>query len=223
MLKRAFLFSVFAIVVATFLPSAPGNAGDKKDKQNDPKYNNSTWVATADEVIEKMFELGKVNKNDIIFDLGCGNNIICFKAAKKFGCRGVGIDTNPVRIREAMDLFEKYNKDDAISYGTSVKLPLIETRHGDALAMKDLKDATVVVMYMFPEFMTLWFPIAQKTLKPGTRILSHDYSWNKEDVKKMYNLDAWEPVVEVMVKSGSRDNHKVLMWVVPEKQKKRAK
>lgn len=215
MLKRAFLFTVFAIAAATFITSA-GTADAQKGK-DDPKYNNSTWVPTADEVIFKMFELAKIKKDDVMFDLGCGDNRICFMAAKKFGCRGVGIETNPVRIREAMDMFEKYNKDDAISYGTSVKLPLVETRHGDALAMKDLKDASVVVMYMFPEFMTLWFPMAEKHLKPGTRILSHDYSWNKEDVKKMYNLDAWEPVAEVMVKSGSRDNHKVLMWVVPEK------
>ena len=148
MFKRALCLIAFTVCVA--LCASPMNAGgDKKDKgKDDPKYNNPTFVATADEVIEKMFEMAKVNKNDVMFDLGCGNNVICFQAAKKFGCRGVGIETNPVRIREAMDLFDKYNKDDAISYGTSVKLPLVETRHGDALAIKDLKDATVVVMYM---------------------------------------------------------------------------
>jgi cyclopropane fatty-acyl-phospholipid synthase-like methyltransferase len=209
MLKRALLFSVFAVVAAVFITTGPTTAQDKKDKKDDPKYNNPTFVPTADEVIYKMFEMGKINKNDVIFDLGCGDNRICFMAAKKFGSRGVGIETNPVRIREAMDMFDKYNKDDAISVGP-VKLPLVETRHGDALAMKDLKDASVVVMYMFPEFMDLWFPIAEKTLKPGTRILSHDYSWTK----------GWEPVATVNVKSASRDNHKVLMWVVPEKKKK---
>jgi hypothetical protein len=212
MLKRAFLFGIFAVVAAMFITSAPGTAGDKKGK-DDPKYNNPTFVPTADEVIFKMFELAKIKKDDVIFDVGCGDNRICFMAAKKFGCRGVGIETNPVRIREAMEMFEKFNKDHAISYGTSVKLPLVETRHGDALAMKDLKDASVVVMYMFPEFMDLWFPIAEKTLKPGTRILSHDYSWTK----------GWDPVATVNVKSASRDNHKVLMWVVPEKKKSSTK
>src|ERR1051325_960976 len=216
MFKRAFYFCIFAVCLSLFTGglSDGGGKGKGKDKKDDPKYNNPTFVPTADEVIEKMFEMGKVNKNDLIFDLGCGDNRICFMAAKKFGCRGVGIETNPVRIREAMDMFDKYNKDDAISYGTSVKLPLVETRHGDALAMKDIGDATVVVMYMFPEFMNYWFPIANAKLKPGTRILSHDYSWKKEDVKEMFNLDAWEPVAEVTVKSTSRDNHKVLMWVV---------
>lgn len=211
MLKRILAVCIFAgaLVVLTTGLSAGGDKTKAKDKKDDPKYNNPTFVPTADEVIEKMFEMGKVNKNDVIFDLGCGDNRICFMAAKKFGARGVGIETNPVRIREAMDMFDKYNKDDAIVYGP-VKLPLVETRHGDALAMKDIGDATVVVMYMFPEFMDLWFPIAEKHLKPGTRILSHDYSWTK----------GWEPVATANVKSSSRDNHKVLMWVVPEKKAK---
>jgi hypothetical protein len=215
MLKRALWLSLIAFSLAVLTGGLTiGQEKDKKDKKDDPKYNNPTFVPTADEVIEKMFEMGKVNKKDVIFDLGCGDNRICFMAAKKFGARGVGIETNPVRIREAMDMFDKYNKDDAIVYGP-VKLPLVETRHGDALAMKDLKDATVVVMYMFPEFMDLWFPIAEKTLKPGTRILSHDYSWTDA-------VKGWEPVATATVKSATRDNHKVLMWVVPEKKKKSA-
>jgi cyclopropane fatty-acyl-phospholipid synthase-like methyltransferase len=208
MLKRALCLGAFAVCLALLANGM--TAGEKKGKgKDDPKYNNPTFVPTADEVIEKMFEMGKVNKNDVIFDLGCGDNRICFMAAKKFGARGVGIETNPIRIREAMDMFDKYNKDDAISFGTSVKLPLVETRHGDALAIKDISDATVVVMYMFPEFMDLWFPIAEAKLKPGTRILSHDYSWTK----------GWDAVATAHVKSSSRDNHKVLMWVVPEKKK----
>lgn len=207
MLKRALCLGVFAVCLAMFANGM--TAGEKGKGKDDPKYNNPTFVPTADEVIEKMFEMGKINKNDVIFDLGCGDNRICFMAAKKFRTRGVGIETNPVRIKEAMEMFEKYNANDAISYGGSIKLPLVETRHGDALALKDLKDATVVVMYMFPEFMDLWFPIAEKTLKPGTRILSHDYSWTK----------GWDPVATATVKSSSRDNHKVLMWVVPDKKK----
>jgi hypothetical protein len=141
-------------------------------------------------------------------------------AAKKFkGCRGVGIETNPLRIKQAMDKFDELNKGDALVY-SSVKLPLVETRHGDALECKDIGDATVVVMYMFPDFMNLWFPIAHKKLKPGTRILSHDYSWDKDRVKVDYNLDAWEPVATATVKSASRENHKVLLWIVPEKKAK---
>ncbi len=203
MLKRALCFSIFALSLAVLTAgfTAGGEKKKAKDNPKDPKYNNPTFVPTADEVIEKMFEMGKVTKNDIIFDLGCGDNRICYMAAKKFGTRGIGLELNPVRIREAMDWAEKYN----------VGL-LVETRHGDALRPKDLEDATVVVMYMFPEFMDLWFPIAKERLKPGTRILSHDYSWTDA-------VKGWAPVATANVKSSSRDNHKVLMWVVPEKKK----
>jgi len=189
------LFCALGVVGLVALPLALG-AGDKgkKDTTDKPKYSNLTFVPTADEVIDKMFELGKIAKNDVIFDLGCGDNRICFKAAKKFGCKGIGLDINPVRIREAMDWAEK----------TNVGL-LVETRHGDALNVKDLGDATVVVMYMFPEFMNLWEPIAKAKLKPGVRILSHDYSFSN-----------WEPDLTVTVKSSTRD-HKVHMWTVGKK------
>ena len=175
------------------IPFWTGAVGSQENTDK-PKYANLTFVFTADEVIDKMFELGKVTKSDIMFDLGCGDNRICFKAAKKYGCKGIGLDINPVRIREAMDFAEKYN----------VGL-LVETRHADALNVKDLSDATVVVMYMFPEFMNLWLPIAKEKLKPGTRILSHDYSFSD-----------WEPDLTVTVKSSTRE-HKVHMWTVKKK------
>jgi SAM-dependent methyltransferase len=185
------------------------SGGGKKDKDKfDPKYKNTTYVPTADEVIHKMFEMAKVTKDDVIFDLGCGDNRICYMAAKKFGCRGVGIEINPDRIREAMDQYEKFNGGKEFEK----LLSLVEVRHGDALAVKDLKDATVVVMYMFPEFMDLWFPIAEKTLKPGTRIVSHDYSWTDA-------VKGWEPTQTATVKSSMRDNHKAILWIVPEKKK----
>jgi SAM-dependent methyltransferase len=219
MWKRALSLCVFALGVALLSANLSGG-NDKKEKDKtkekfEPKYANTTYVPTADEVINKMFEMAKVNQKDVIFDLGCGDNRICYMAAKKFGCRGVGIEINPDRVREAMDQYEKYNggKD----FGKL--LSLVEFRHGDALKVKDLKDATVVVMYMFPEFMELWFPIAQKTLKPGTRIVSHDYEWDKKRVKDTYNLDAWDPVETATVKSTMRENHKVILWVVPEKKK----
>jgi SAM-dependent methyltransferase len=209
MLKRAICF--FALALSLTLIGAGVTGGEKgkdKDKKFEPKYANTTYVPTADEVINKMFEMAKVNKDDVIFDLGCGDNRILYMAATKFGCRGVGVEINPDRVREAMEQYEKYNK--GKDFGKL--LSLVEFRHGDALKQKDIGDATVVVLYMFPEFMNYWFPIARDKLKPGTRIVSHDYSWQKDVVP-----GAWDPVAEATVKSASRENHKVIMWVVPEK------
>lgn len=193
MLKRSLLLMSFVLALMVVVQAG---GGEKRANKEDPKYANLTYVPTADEVINKMFEMGKVGKDDVIFDLGCGDARILYMAAKKFGARGVGVDINPERVCEAMEQAKKYN------VGT-----LVEIRHGDALKVKDLGDATVVVMYMFPEFMDLWLPIAKQKLKPGTRILSHDYSWTK----------GWEPKATATVKSASRDNHRVLMWVVPER------
>jgi cyclopropane fatty-acyl-phospholipid synthase-like methyltransferase len=191
-MRTLFRSAVFMLLVALPLLGA-AQEGEKKprDTGEKPKYANLTFVPTADEVIDKMFELAKVTKDDVIFDLGCGDNRICFQAARRYKCRGVGIDINPERIREAMSLAQKYD----------VGL-LVETRHGDALKVKDLGDASVVVMYMFPEFMNLWLPIAREKLKPGTRILSHDYSFS-----------SWKPDVSVTVKSSTRE-HKVHMWTM---------
>lgn len=186
------VLSLFAVAALFSLPLWSG-AQDAKDTSEKPKYSNLTYVPTADEVIAKMFEMGKITKEDVIFDLGCGDGRILYMAAKKYGSRGVGLEINPDRIREAMDQAVKYN------VGT-----LVEIRHGDALRPKDLSDATVVVMYMFPEFMNLWQPIAKEKLRPGTRILSHDYAWN---------IGNWEPDQSVTVRSSTRE-HKVHMWTV---------
>ena len=202
MLKRSLLLLGFSLVLAGVIHAGVGEEKRGAGAKEQPKYNNSTYVPTADEVIAKMFELAKVNKDDVIFDLGCGDNRILYQAASKFGCRGVGLDLNPDRIREAMDQYVKRGGIEKL--GTRV-----EVRHGDALKVKDIGDATVVVMYMFPEFMDLWFPIAKEKLKPGTRILSHDYSWT----------NGWEPAQSTTVRSSTRDNHRVIMWVVPERGK----
>ena len=190
-MKRAFL-SVPVLLALFFVAAA--QEGENAEK---PKYNNDIYVPTADEVIQKMFDLAKVTKNDIMFDLGCGDGRILYMAAKKYGCHGVGLELNPARIIEAMDLAKKYD------VGT-----LVEIRHGDALKPKDISDATVVMLYMFPEFMDLWEPIAREKLKPGTRILSHDYTWGAK-----YN---WPPDLTVPVKSATRE-HRVHMWTVPTK------
>ncbi len=193
---------VFALCAVLHAQDAPTKNQDlPKKKGEKAKYDDPTYLPTPDTVINKMFEIGKIGKNDMIFDLGCGDGRILFMASEKFGCRGVGLELNPVRIREAMDQADKY-KD---TVGTRV-----EIRFGDALKVKDLSDATVVVMYMFPEFMDLWYPIAKAKLKPGTRILSHDYC---------FKVNNWEPEMALEL-PGPHGTHKLYMWIVPDEKKK---
>src|SRR5690349_6320185 len=112
MLKGTLCLTAFAIGLVVLMSgrTTGGELGKGKDDKNfDPKYANTTYVPTADEVIYKLFDMAKVNKDDDIFDLGCGDNRVCYMAAKKYGCRGVGVEINPDRIREAMDQYEKFN------------------------------------------------------------------------------------------------------------------
>jgi uncharacterized protein (TIGR03000 family) len=130
------------------------------------------YVPTAQNIVDKMLELAKVNKNDVIYDLGCGDGRILVTAAKKYGARGVGIDIDPERIKDSKANIKKNMVD-----------ILVEVRQGDALKVADIGHATVVTLYMLPEFQEKLAPILKKELKPGTRVVAHDYwlpGWTDE-------------------------------------------
>jgi SAM-dependent methyltransferase len=170
-------------------------ADDKDEKGYNPLY-----VPTPESVVEKMLDMAKVTKKDVVYDLGCGDGRVVAIAAKKHGCKGVGVDLNPVRIKEAKETLKKYGVE-----------KLVEIRHGNALKVADLDRATVIAMYMLPEFLNLLEPIARKTLKPGTRIVSHDYKWDNPD---------WPPEQTVEFKGPER-THILYLWTVkpPKSQK----
>jgi ubiquinone/menaquinone biosynthesis C-methylase UbiE len=179
-------------MLALALLSLPGLQAD--GEKGEKKYN-LVYVPTPEVVVEKMLTMAKVKKGDVVYDLGCGDGRVVAIAAKKYGVRGVGIDLNPARIKEARETLKKYKVE-----------KLVELRQGDALKVKDLNKATVVVLYMLPEFMDWLEPIAKKALKPGTRIVSHDYKWDT----------AWLPERTVEFKGPER-THTLYLWTVPAK------
>jgi SAM-dependent methyltransferase len=185
------IFSCVGFLAIALLPFVSGaQAGDDKEE----KKFNLVFVPTPESVVEKMFDMAKVNKKDTVFDLGCGNGIIVCMAAKKYGIKAVGVDLNPVRIKEANEMVKKFGVE-----------KLVEIRKGDALKVKDFDRATVVMLYMLPEFMNWLEPIAKKTLKPGTRIVSHDYKWDDDR--------GWLPDMTVEFKGPER-THTLYMWTV---------
>jgi SAM-dependent methyltransferase len=188
-LRRFFCAGVM-LALATLSLSSGLQAKDDKD---DAKEFNLIYVPTPEVVVEKMLDMAKVGKKDVVYDLGCGDGRVVCIAAKKFGARGVGIDLNPVRIKECKETIKKYAVE-----------KLVEIREGNALKVKDLNKATVVALYMLPEFMTKLEPIAKKSLKPGTRIVSHDYKWDSE----------WQPEQTVEFKTPER-THVLYLWTVP--------
>src|SRR5437879_12860207 len=106
--------------------------GSPRTRADDEKKFNLIYVPTEEKVIEKMFDMAKVNKKDVLFDLGCGDGRICAMACKQFGCAAVGVDLDPERIKECMDTMKKYRVEE---YGDPKCI--IEYRVRDSLHVPD--------------------------------------------------------------------------------------
>lgn len=129
------------------------------------------YVPTPEEVVEAMLKLAEVKASDTVYDLGCGDGRIVVTAAKKYGSRGVGIDIDPERIREA--------NENARTNNVAEKVTFVEKDLYEA----DIKDATVVTLYLLSSVNLKLRPKLQKDLKPGTRIVSHQFDmgdWKPE-------------------------------------------
>ena len=145
------------------------------------------YVPTPPEVVERMLELAGVKKGDVLYDLGSGDGRIAVTAAKKYGVRAVGIDIDPERIREA--------KDNAARAGVE---HLVRFRQED-LFTADFREATVVTLYLLPDLNVKLRPRLWNELKPGTRVVSHQF-----------DMDDWKP--EKTVELNGRT---IYYWTIP--------
>jgi len=131
------------------------------------------FVPTPMTVVERMLELASIEKNDVLFDLGCGDGRIVITAAKKYGIRGVGIDIVPERIEECVKNAERERVED-----------LVEFRLEDA-TKTIFSEATIVTLYLLPETNELLRPHLEKQLKPRSRVVSHNYhmpGWEAKEI-----------------------------------------
>lgn len=147
------------------------------------------YVATKPEVVEAMLQVAQVNKNDIIYDLGCGDGRIVITAAKEYGATGVGVDIDPNRIKEANRNAQKEGVSDQVQF---IQQDLFEV---------DFSKATVVTLYLLPYVNLKLKPKLLEHLKPGTRIVSNEF-----------DMGDWKPEKEVKV-GGST----IYFWTIPEK------
>ena len=134
------------------------------------------YVPTPLDVVHRMLELAKVTKDDVVYDLGCGDGRIVVAAAKRLGARGVGIDIDPQRITEADALARREGISDRVTFIL-----------GD-LFRADFSDATVVMLYLQPQPNRLLRPRLLAELRPGTRVVSHSYDmgdWIPDEVRRV--------------------------------------
>jgi len=137
------------------------------------------FVPTPPEVIDAMMKLAQVGKDDVVYDLGCGDGALVVTAVKQFHAkRGVGIDLDPQRIREAKAKAKEAGVEDKVEF-----------RQGNVLEVKDLAQATVVMLYMSDEMNQKLMPILQKQLKPGARIVSHRFTMGDWKPDKTVTVD----------------------------------
>jgi cyclopropane fatty-acyl-phospholipid synthase-like methyltransferase len=151
---------------------------------------NPPYVRTPDHVVLAMLKLAGVKGTDVVYDLGCGDGRIVIAAAKEYGARGVGIDIDPERIQEA--------RDNALKAGVEA---LVKFEVND-LFDADIHTATVVAIYLLPDVNLRLRPKLLKELKPGTRIVSHDF-----------HMGDWKPDKHELVDSSSN----IYLWRVPAK------
>jgi SAM-dependent methyltransferase len=150
------------------------------------------YVPTPEAVVEEMLRLANVGKDDVVYDLGCGDGRIVITAAKKYGARGVGIDIDPERIKESNENARKAGVTDRVKF---LQQDLFET---------DFREATVVTLYLLPALNLKLRPKLLSELKPGTRIVSH-----------AFDMGDWKPD-KVAPGTGDEPDRTVYFWVVPE-------
>ena len=158
------------------------------------------YVPTPQPVVERMLQMAKVTPQDYLIDLGSGDGRIVVTAAKKYGARGFGVDLNPVRIKESVENAATAGVSDRAAFQ---QRDLFET---------DLSDASVITMYLLPRVNLDLRPKILE-LKPGTRIVSHDFSMGDWLADESVNL-------EVQDKYGAGNGpgtSTIYFWVVPAK------
>ncbi|HJZ93593.1 MAG TPA: TIGR03000 domain-containing protein [Gemmataceae bacterium] len=158
------------------------------------------WVPTPDDIVDEMCKMAKVGKDDVIHDYGCGDAVMLIRPIKNLGAKkGFGNDIDPKMVEKA--------KENVKTAGLEDKITIVE---GDILKMteKDCAEATVVLLYIGDDLGAKLSPLLQKSLKPGTRIVSH-----------RFKLGDWKPDKSVTVTGADGDMYDLHLWTVPEKKK----
>jgi SAM-dependent methyltransferase len=149
------------------------------------------YVPSRPQVVTEMLRMANVTKNDILYDLGCGDGRIVITAAQVYGTRGVGIDIDPERIAESKENAAKANVTDLVKF--------IE----QDLFQADFHEATVVSLYLLTSVNLRLRPRLLDQLRPGTRLVSHNYA-----------MDTWKPDDSSIVMVNEQ-THNVYLWIIP--------
>ena len=176
--------ATFALVAVCLLSVRGVTA---KDKSPDVVY-----VPTPHDIVAKMLEVAGVTKDDVVYDLGCGDGRIVVTAAKKFGCRGVGFEISPEMVKASNANVKR------------AKVENLVTIKQEDVFKQDLSKASVITLYLLPSLNLRLVPQLEK-MKPGSRIVSHAY-----DIKGI------KPDRVILIESKEdSSNHNIYLWTIP--------
>src|SRR3974377_1345984 len=135
------------------------------------------YVPTENTVVDAMLKLAGVKDTDVVYDLGCGDGRIVVRAAKILGARGVGVDIDPARIQQARENAKRNNVENLVRF------------EENDLFDADIREATVVTLYLLPNVNLRLRPKLLRDLKPGTRIVSHSFDMGDWKPEKEEQVD----------------------------------
>jgi len=173
----------------SWLPPSQALAQAARDSDEGKKI--VPYVPTPQEVVERMLELAGVKKGDVVYDLGSGDGRIVVTAAKKYGVKAIGFEIDPERIKESHENIKKAGVGN-----------LVEIRQQDIRTV-DLSQASVLTMYLLPEVNLMIRPNIWKQMKPGSRVVSHDF-----------DMGDWKPLKTENIKDSSSWDHTLYLWHV---------
>lgn len=204
-MKRSNLFRCLVscgLLLATSLPTAAQPAGVSLENPAPVKEPDVIYVPTPQPAVDRMLEMAKIEKGDLLYDLGCGDGRIVVTAAKRFGIKAVGYDIDPERIKESRE-----------NVRTNGVEHLVTIKQEDIFTL-DLREANVVTLYLLPQLNVRLMPQLRQ-LKPGSRIVSHDFDMRGAEPNE---------VAKVMVayEDGDTVEHTIYKWVVPWREQKDA-
>jgi ribosomal protein L11 methylase PrmA len=182
---------ILVSLTAAFLLGVTPALFAQQAEKSAPRSPDVIYVPTPPEVVEEMLKIANVKKGDVLYDLGSGDGRIPVTAAKKFGIRAVGIDIDPERIREANENARKAGVE-----------KLVKFRNED-LFKANFREATVVTLYLLPDLNVKLRPRLWNELKPGTRIVSHQF-----------DMAEWKPEKQLELNGRT-----IYFWTIPERKK----
>jgi len=151
------------------------------------------YIPTPIAVVDRMLELAEIEKGDVVYDLGSGDGRIVIRAAKKYEARGVGVEIDARFVKRS----RAKAREEGISH-------LVEFREQDALTV-DVSPATIVTLYMSPEFNAKLRPVLLQHLRPGARVVSHDFGMEEWLTDKIEIMDG-----------GHLHEHTIYLWKIGE-------